>query len=125
TGEVPTAQDQQRIAEMISKVENVRSVVNEVAVLGTSTLAQRSNDSYITGKVKATLVDAKNVQANSVKVVTERAVVYLMGRVTQREAAHISDLVRSVSGVQKVVRVFEILSDQEVQNLPAANKPAQ
>ena len=125
TGEVPTAQDQQRIAEMISKVENVRSVVNEVAVLGTSTLAGRSNDSYITGKVKATLVDAKNVQANSVKVVTERGVVYLMGRVTQREATHISDLVRGVSGVQKVVRVFEILTDQEVQNLPASNKPAQ
>ena len=125
TGEVPTAQDQQRIAEMISKVENVRSVVNEVAVLGTSTLAGRSNDSYITGKVKATLVDAKNIQANSVKVVTERGVVYLMGRVTQREATHISDLVRGVSGVQKVVRVFEILTDQEVQNLPASNKPAQ
>ena len=125
TGEVPTAQDQQRIAELVSKVENVRSVVNEVAVLGTSTLAQRSNDTYITGKVKATLVDAKDVQANSVKVVTERGVVYLMGRVTAREAARISDLVRGVSGVQKVVRVFEILTEQEAQNLPSTNRPAQ
>ncbi|MDB5847112.1 MAG: transporter [Rhodoferax sp.] len=124
TGEIPTAQDQQRLADMIAKIENVRSVVNEVAVLGTSTLTQRSNDSYITGKVKATLVDAKDVQANTVKVVTERSTVYLMGRVTQREATRISDLVRSVSGVQKVVRVFEILTDQEVQNLQTANKPA-
>jgi osmotically-inducible protein OsmY len=124
TGEVPTAQDQQRIAELVSKVENVRSVVNEVAVLGTSTLAQRSNDTYITGKVKATLVDAKDVQANTVKVVTERGVVYLMGRVTSREATRISDLVRGVSGVQKVVRVFEILTEQEVQTLPSTNKPA-
>ncbi|APW40035.1 transporter [Rhodoferax koreense] len=117
TGEVPTAEQQQRIAELVSKVENVRSVVNELAVLGTSTLVQRSNDSYITGKVKATLVDAKDVQANTVKVVTERGTVYLMGRVTQREATRISDLARSVSGVQKVVRVFEILSDQEVQSI--------
>ena len=122
TGEVPTAQEQQRIAEMVAKVENVRSVVNELAVLGTSTLAQRSNDSYITGKVKASLVDAKNVQVNSVKVVTERGVVYLMGRVTQREAARISDLARSVGGVQKVVRVFEILTEQEVQSI--STKPA-
>lgn len=121
TGEVPTADQQQRIAELVSKVENVRSVVNEVAVLGTSTLAQRSNDSYITGKVKATLVDAKDVQANTVKVVTERGTVYLMGRVTQREATRVSDLARSISGVQKVVRVFEILSDQEVQSI--SSKP--
>jgi len=117
TGEVPTAQEQQRIGELVSKVENVRSVVNELAVLGTSTLVQRSNDSYITGKVKATLVDAKDVQANTVKVVTERGVVYLMGRVTQGEATRVSDLTRGVSGVQKVVRVFEILTDQEVQNI--------
>jgi len=117
TGEVPTAQEQQRIGELVSKVENVRSVVNELAVLGTSTLVQRSNDSYITGKVKATLVDAKDVQANTVKVVTERGVVYLMGRVTQGEATRVSDLTRGVSGVQKVVRVFEILTDQEVQSI--------
>ncbi len=117
TGEVPTAEQQQQIAELVSKVENVRSVVNELAVLGTSTLTQRSNDAYVTGKVKATLVDAKDVQANTIKVVTERGTVYLMGRVTQREATRVSDLVRSISGVQKVVRVFEILSDQEVQSI--------
>ncbi|MDB5893886.1 MAG: transporter [Rhodoferax sp.] len=122
TGEVPTAQEQQRIAEMVAKVENVRSVVNELAVLGTSTLAQRSNDGYITGKVKATLVDAKDVQSNTVKVVTERATVYLMGRVTQREASRVSDLARSVGGVQKVVRVFEILTEQEVQSI--STRPA-
>ncbi len=122
TGEVPTAQDQQKLDELVLKVENVRSVVNEVGVLGVSSLSQRSSDTLVTGKVKATLVDAKDLQSNTFKVVTERGVVYLMGRVTLREANSATDLARTISGVQKVVRVFEILSEQELRDL--SPKPA-
>ncbi|WP_394791100.1 BON domain-containing protein [Rhodoferax sp.] len=122
TGEVPNAADQQKLQDLVLKVENVRSVVNEVAVLGASSLSQRSSDTLITGKVKATLVDARDVQANTLKVVTERGTVYLMGRVSQREANRATDLARSVSGVQKVVRVFEMLTEEELQALTP--KPA-
>ena len=123
TGEVPTAQDQQKLQELVLKIENVRSVVNEVAVLGTSSLSQRSLDTLITGKVKATLVDARDVQANIFKVVTERGVVYLMGRVSLREANRATDLARSVGGVQKVVRVFDILTEEELQGVPPRPAP--
>ena len=75
TGEVPTAADQQKLQDLVLKVENVRSVVNEVAVLGPSSLSQRSSDTLVTGKVKATLVDAKDVQSNVLKVITERGTV--------------------------------------------------
>ena len=117
TGEVPTAADQQKLQELVLKVENVRSVVNEVGVLGASSLAQRSSDTLVTGKVKATLVDAKDVQSNAFKVLTERGTVYLMGRVSLREANRATDLARSISGVQKVVRVFDILTEEELQRL--------
>jgi osmotically-inducible protein OsmY len=117
TGEVPTAADQQKLQDLVLKVENVRSVVNEVAVLGPSSLSQRSSDTLVTGKVKATLVDAKDVQSNTFKVITERGTVYLMGRVSLREANRATELARSVSGVQKVVRVFDILTEEELKSL--------
>jgi osmotically-inducible protein OsmY len=117
TGEVPTAADVQKLQDLVLKVENVRSVVNEVAVLGPSSLSQRSSDTLVTGKVKATLVDAKDVQSNTFKVITERGTVYLMGRVSLREANRATELARSVSGVQKVVRVFDILTEEELKSL--------
>ena len=95
--------------QTVGKVENVRTIVNEVAVLGASSLTSRTNDAVLSGKVKASFVDAKDLQVNAFKVVTERGVVYLMGRVTEREATRASEIARGVSGVQKVVRVFEYL----------------
>ena len=122
TGEVPSAQDKQAVEQILSKVENVRSVVNELGVLENSTLSQRSSDALVTGKVKASMVDAQDLFANSFKVVTERGTTYLMGRVTQREANRATDLVRSIEGVKKVVRVVEIISEEELQRLQP--KPA-
>ena len=120
TGEVPSAQDKQLVEQVVSRVENARVVVNEMAVLGGSTLTQRSSDTLVTGKVKAGLLDAKDLFANSFKVVTERGTTYLMGRVTQREADRATDITRRTSGVQKVVRVLEIISEDELRNmLPA------
>ena len=125
TGEVPTAQDRQLVERVVATVENVRSVVNEIGVQPVSTLTQRSSDTLITGRVKAAFVDAKDLFANSFKVVTERGTVFLMGRVTQREANRATDIVRGIDNVQKVVRVLEIISEDELQNLlprPAANE---
>jgi osmotically-inducible protein OsmY len=117
TGEVPSAQDKQLVEQVVSRVENVQLVVNELAILGNATLTQRSSDTFVTGKVKAGLVDAKDLFANAFKVMTERGTVYLMGRVTQREADHATEITRTTSGVQKVVRVFEIISEDELRNL--------
>lgn len=114
TGEVPNEQDKQLAEQVVSRVENVRSIINELAVLAPSTLTQRSSDALVTGRVKSNLIDAKDLQSNAFKVVTERGVTYLMGRVTAREADRATDLARRTSGVQKVVRLFEIITEEEL-----------
>ena len=124
TGEVPSAQDKLLVEQVISKVENVRSIVNEVGVLGTSTLTQRSSDTLVTGRVKASMLDAKDLFSNAFKVVTERGTTYLMGRVTQREADRATDIARNTSGVHKVVRVLEIISEDELANMLPKPAPA-
>ena len=115
TGEVPSAQDRQLVDQIVSRVENVRSIVNELGVLNGSTLTERSSDALTTGKVKASMVDARDIYANAFKVVTERGTVYLMGRVSQREATRATDITRGTGGVQKVVRLLEIISEEELQ----------
>ena len=117
TGEVPGAAEKQAVAQAVAKVENVKSVLNELGVGPNSPLGSRATDTFIEGKLKATLVDAKDVQANAFKVVAERGIVYLMGRVTEREAERGTELARSVKGVEKVVRAFEVMSERELANL--------
>lgn len=114
TGEVPTDADRNNLEQAISRIDNVKSVVNETAVMTATSISNRSNDSLITSKVKATLVDAGDISATSFKVLTERGIVYLMGRVTEREADRAADLTRSISGVQKVVKVTEIITESEL-----------
>ena len=123
TGEVPTAQDKQLVEQIVSRVDNVRSIVNELAVLGNTSLAQRSSDSLVTGKVKAAMVDAKDLFANAFKVVTERGTTYLMGRVSQREGDRATEIARGTSGVLKVVRIFETVGDEELKQLLPAPAP--
>ena len=124
TGEVPNEQDKQLVEQIVSKVENVNTVVNELAVLGNSTLAQRSSDVLVTGRIKAALIDSKDLISSAFKVVTERGTVYLMGRVTAREADRATAIARSTSGVQKVVRVFENISEEELTRMaPTPAKP--
>lgn len=126
TGEVPAAGDVQKVEQVTLGVENVRAVVNDLAVMAPSSLSQRTNDTFITGKVRASLVDAKDLSATAFKVLTERGVVYLMGRVTQREATRATEIARGVSGVVKVVRVFERITEEELANLSRGNPtPAQ
>jgi len=114
TGEVASDADRSAIEQTVSRIENVRSTVNELAVMGSSSLTARSNDTILTSKVKASYIDAKDVQSSVIKVVTERGTVFLMGRVTEREATRAAELARGISGVQKVVRVFEILTEAEL-----------
>ncbi len=114
TGEVPTEADKAAVEKTVAGVDNVRSIVNELAVLGASSLTQRSSDTLITGRVKAAMVDARDLSANAVKVVTARGAVYLMGRVTQREADRATEITRNTQGVQRVVRVLEIISEEEL-----------
>jgi osmotically-inducible protein OsmY len=117
TGEVLNEQDRKLVEQVVSRVENVTSVVNELAIINSPSLVQRSSDVLITGQVKAMFVDAKDLYANAFKVVTERGTVYLMGRVTQREADRATEIVRGARGVQKVVRIFEIISEDEMRSL--------
>lgn len=117
TGEVPDAAARSAVEQAIGRMEGVRSVVNELAVMGKTTLTARSNDALLSARVKAGFIDAKDLQVQSVKVTTERGVVHLMGRVTEREAARAVEVARSVPGVQKVVRVFEILTEAQLAEL--------
>jgi osmotically-inducible protein OsmY len=123
TGEVPTDADKVAVAQTVSRIENVHSIVDELAVMAPSSITGRSNDTILTSKVKASLVDAKDIMANAFKVVTERGTVYLMGRVTEREANRAADVARSVPGVQKVVKVFDIVSEAELADLQPRAAP--
>ena len=117
TGEAASEADRAAVEQAMSRVEGVKSVVNEVVDKPNSSLADRSKDAILSTKVKATLFDAKGTLANAYKVVVERKVVYLMGRVTDAESGSIADLASSVPGVDKVVRVFEVLSEDELKEL--------
>ncbi|MBK9361532.1 MAG: BON domain-containing protein [Rubrivivax sp.] len=121
TGEVTREADKAAVEQAVSRVEAVRSVVNELAAMDTSTIGSRTSDGVLSSKVKASFIDAKDLQAQAAKVVTERGTVYLMGRVTEREAGRFAEVARSVDGVRKVVRVFEIISEAELANLQPRN----
>jgi osmotically-inducible protein OsmY len=123
TGEVPTEADKAAVEQSVAKVDNARSVVNELAVMTATSLTSRPNDALITSKVKATLVDAGDISATAFKVVTERGTVFLMGRVTEREAERASELTRSISGVQKVVRVLEVISEADLAEIDPKAAP--
>jgi len=127
TGEVPSEEAKQAIGEQAAKVAGVREVFNEVTIGPVSSLSTRSNDSYITSKVKGRLVDEKYLSAIHVKVVTESGVAYLMGIVSEREAKLAVTIASRTDGVRKVVNLFEVLGDAEIKRLdtpPGAAKPA-
>jgi osmotically-inducible protein OsmY len=118
TGAVGNEADRRRVEDVVRRVDNVRSVVNELTIGPPSTFQQRSSDTLIVGKIKASLLDAKDVFANSFKVVVDRGTVYLMGLATRRETDRATDIARGVSGVEKVVRVVEIVSEAELAGQP-------
>lgn len=114
TGEVPTEAMKQQAEQITASVDNVRAIFNELAIMPPTSLPQRSSDALITGKVRASLVDARDLQANAYKVLTERGNVYMMGRVTPYEADRATSIARQIGGVLRVVRIFEIATPEEL-----------
>jgi osmotically-inducible protein OsmY len=110
TGEVPTVQARADAEKAAGEVPKVKTVVNELQVAGTSSAASRSNDAYITSKIKSNFLGNGKFKPTDVKVVTEASVVYLLGLVTREEADAATEVARSTGGVQKVVRAFEYIA---------------
>lgn len=124
TGEVRDEAMKAAVEREVANIEGVHSIVNDLEVDGVTSFTSRSNDSLITGKVKASFVDAKDLYANAIKVVTERGSVYLMGRVTQREGQLAAEVARGVSGVRKVVKVFEYISEEDLRQMTQSHEQA-
>ncbi len=124
TGEAFNQESLEEAGRLAAAVDNVREVVNELRVAPTSTFGARSNDSYISSKVKARFVDQKEFHVQQVKVTTEASTVYLMGLVSRREGDAATEIARTTNGVQKVVRVFEYISEEEARRLDSAITPA-
>mgnify|MGYP001363718886 CR=1 FL=1 len=124
TGEVIDEATKAEVERLVSGVPNVRGISNELVVGWPSSLTARSNDAYISSKVKARFVEYSRFPAQVVKVVTEAGTVFLMGMVTQQEADHATEIARTTSGVQRVVRVFEYVSDSQAKQLDST-KPAE
>lgn len=127
TGEVNTEEQKKKVISAISKVENVQLVVDELAVFIPSALSTRARDTLTTTRVKANLIDAKDLISSAFRVITERGTVYLMGIVTQREADRATDLASRTPGVLRVVQVLEVISEAELlrMNPPTkTDKPA-
>jgi osmotically-inducible protein OsmY len=114
TGEATSEADRAAAERLVSGVENVQRVLNELAVMPASSLSSRSSDVVIASKVKARLIEAPELLSNAFYVVVERGTVYLMGRVTEREASRATEICRQVGGVNKVVRAFDLISEEEL-----------
>lgn len=109
SGEAPTEELRQKAEAAAAGVPNVTRIHNEITIAAPSSLASRSNDAYLTSKVKARFIDAKKFGVNHVKVVTENGSVFLMGMVKHSEADAATEVARTTSGVQRVVRLFEYI----------------
>jgi osmotically-inducible protein OsmY len=121
TGEVNTENERLQAERFVKAQDNVKSVVNDLAVMPESSLTQRAQDKLITGKVRTTLIQAKDIHSSAVSIVTERGIVYLMGRLTEAEAKRVADLISGsqIAGVQKVIKVFEYISEEDLKRLVA------
>lgn len=129
TGEVPDAATKEAVEKVAASVNEIRRMTNELSISGNSSFSARSNDTYLTSKVKARFLDAARFPINHVKVITENGGVYLLGLVTQTEADAAVEIARTTGGVLRVIRVFEVISDEQARQLdkqPARqeNRPA-
>lgn len=108
-GQVPDAELKGKASSVLRDIRGVRRIYNELEVAGNTSGLVRSSDTWLTTKVKTSLLSADNIEGNRVKVVTENGVVYLMGMVSRAEAERIVEVARSTGGVQKVVEIFELI----------------
>lgn len=109
TGETPNEALKKEVTDIVKDIPRVRKVYNELAILAPSAVPSRTSDTWITSKVKSKLLADREVKGLNTKVVTERGVVYLMGKIRRNEADKVVNVVRSTAGVQKVVKVFEYI----------------
>jgi osmotically-inducible protein OsmY len=125
TGEVRDQRMKEEVEQQIKTIEGVVSIENDLVIAPLSSLGARSNDALISGKVKAAIVDTKDLYVSAFKIHTDRGVVYLMGRVTQREGRLAAEVARNAAGdIKKVVKLFEYITDddlREINTKPAAN----
>ena len=120
TGEVPDEKRKAQIEKIVLDVENVQKTVNEVAIMENASTTARLQDGILTSRIRAALIDEKNLIANAFKVTTERGVVYIQGRATAREIALMTEIVSGLSGVTRVVRMVDVLSEEDLSGmLPA------
>ncbi len=118
TGEVPDAATKDMVEKVaIANSSEIKRVTNELQIAGPSSYTARSNDTYLTSKVKARFLDASRFSINHVKVVTENSSVYLLGLVTQAESDAAVEIARTTGGVQRVIRVFEVISDEQARQI--------
>jgi osmotically-inducible protein OsmY len=113
TGEVPDERSREEAEKIVRAVPQVREVTNDLQVAGISSYMARTNDSYLTTKVRGRLLDTKRASPVHIKVVSESGVVYLMGVVTEAEADEVVDIARNTGGVRKVVKIFEYCKTED------------
>ena len=121
-GEVPTAEDKALAERAVASVDNVLRVINELQVMPAVPLNQRSEDVIITGRIRAQILDAKDLTSNAFKITTNRGVVYIMGVVTNREAARVTNMARMIQGVKQVVNMVDLISEEELARIQAGTK---
>ncbi len=120
TGEVPDEKRKAQIEKIILDVENVQKTVNELAIMENASTTARLQDGILTSRIRAALIDEKNLIANAFKVTTERGVVYIQGRATAKEIALMTEIVSGLSGVTRVVRMVDVLTEEDLSGmLPA------
>jgi len=122
-GDVPTEQDKQQAGAAAEKVEKVTRVINQLRVGDVTPASVRTNDAWLSSKVHTTLINTKEVPSRTINVTTERGIVYLQGRVTEPEGARAGIAASTVSGVNKVVKLFEIVSPESLAQPAAPASP--
>ena len=120
TGEVPDEKHKAQIEKIVRDVENVQKTLNEVAIMENTPTTAHISDGILSSRVRAALIDEKTLIANAFKVTTERGVVYVQGRATAREIALMTEIVSGLSGVTRVVRLLDVLTEEDLSGmLPA------
>ena len=120
TGEAASEAAKAEAEAILRSIDSVGPIYNELAITNSPSFSEKASDGLLTGRVKAGLVEIRELSANAFKVVSERGTVYLMGRVTQKEANMATEVARTTKGALRVVRVMEILTEEELARLPLA-----
>ena len=114
TGDVPTAQDKQKAEEAARNVAKVVKVINELRVGDITPVSVRTNDTWLSSKVKTALINTKEVPSRTIVITTERGIVYLMGRVTNEEGERAAKATAQLNGINKVVKLFQIVTPESI-----------